>query len=48
MYGMPVMTLELMEKEKKGEVVFGGCVIEVDGNQPSWHCTKCGTDFYKA
>jgi hypothetical protein len=32
MYGMPAMSLELMGKQEKGEVAFGGCVIEVDGN----------------
>lgn len=45
-YGMPILSEELMEKEGRGEIVFGGCMIET--NQPSWKCTKCNTELYKA
>lgn len=48
LYGMPRLSRELMEKEERGEVVFGGCVIEIDGSQPHWKCSKCGAEFYKA
>ncbi|MDG1369902.1 MAG: hypothetical protein P8Q48_06625 [Paracoccaceae bacterium] len=47
LYGMPSLSHELMEKERRGEVVFGGCVIEMDGSQPSWKCTTCEMEFYK-
>ena len=32
---MPNHSEELIKKEQRGEIVFGGCVIELDGNQPS-------------
>ncbi len=47
LYGMPSLSPELMEKEARGEVVFGGCAIEVDGSQPSWQCLKCGAEFFQ-
>jgi len=45
-YGMPSISDELFEKEKRGELIFGGCVIEE--NQPAWQCLKCGAEFYKS
>ena len=47
-YGMPNFSLSLMEKAERGEVVFGGCVIEPYDSQPSWKCTTCGMEFYNA
>lgn len=47
LYGMPNPSEELIKKEQRGEIVFGGCVIELDGNQPSWQCPKCEMSFYK-
>ena len=36
---------EVMEMAKRGEVVLGGCCIEVDEKghslMPEWACTKC-------
>lgn len=48
LYGMPRLTAKLIKQEQRGEVVFGGCVIEVDGSQPQWKCSKCGAEFCKA
>ncbi|MCE8525781.1 hypothetical protein KBY23_10955 [Ruegeria pomeroyi] len=48
LYGMPNLSSKLMEKERRGEVVFGGCVIEMDGSQPVWKCTTCEMEFFKA
>lgn len=48
LYGIPSISAELLAKEERGEVVFGGCVIEVDGSQPHWKCSNCRTEFYKA
>lgn len=45
LYGMPIPSRELFEKEERGEVILGGCVIELD--QPTWQCSKCGAEFYK-
>jgi hypothetical protein len=45
LYGMPNISDELFEKEQRGEVIFGGCVIELD--QPTWQCSKCEVEFYK-
>jgi len=45
LYGMPGISDELFEKVERGEVIFGGCVIEPD--QPTWQCSKCGAEFYK-
>jgi hypothetical protein len=47
LYGMSSVSQELMEKEERGEVVFGGCVIKVDGSQASWKCTTCGLELFK-
>ena len=44
-HGMPIPSDELFAKEERGEIVFGGCVIEID--QPSWKCSKCGAKFHK-
>ena len=42
-YGEPMG--ELMEMAERGEVVLGGCCIEVDKNgnslMPEWTCTNC-------
>ena len=42
-YGEPMG--ELMEMAERGEVVLGGCCIEVDENgcivNPKWACTNC-------
>lgn len=46
LYGIPNFTATLIEKEKRGEIILAGCVIEPD--QPSWGCARCGTRFYKA
>jgi hypothetical protein len=46
LYGMPSISDELFEKEERGEVIFGGCVIERD--QPTWQCSKCRAEFYNA
>jgi hypothetical protein len=46
LYGEPSISDELFEKEQRGEVIFGGCVIEPD--QPTWQCSKCDLEFYKA
>ena len=46
-YGMPGLSSDLIEKEERGEVVFGGCVIELDGSQPNWKCTTCEMEFYR-
>jgi YgiT-type zinc finger domain-containing protein len=46
LYGMPNISDELFEKERRGEVIFGGCVIELD--QPTWQCSNCGAEFFKA
>ena len=48
LYGLPTYSTELMDKESRGEVVFGGCLIVIDGSQPSWKCATCGMEFYKA
>ncbi|MCX7720652.1 MAG: hypothetical protein N2Z64_05145 [Dictyoglomus thermophilum] len=37
-YGYP--TSEAFEKEKRGEIILGGCVIEYDS--PNWYCKECG------
>ncbi|GAB5431027.1 MAG: hypothetical protein EpisKO_03970 [Epibacterium sp.] len=47
LYGMPSISPKLIEKEERGEVMFGGCVIEEDGSQAHWACSKCGAEFYK-
>jgi ribosomal protein L37AE/L43A len=46
LYGMPDISDELFEKVERNEVMFGGCVIELD--QPNWQCSKCKMEFYKA
>jgi hypothetical protein len=46
LYGEPSISDELFEKEQRGEVIFGGCVIELD--QPTWQCSKCELELYKA
>ena len=46
LYGEPSISDELFEKEQRGEVIFGGCVIEP--GQPTWQCSKCGAEFFKA
>jgi hypothetical protein len=46
LYGMPNISDELFEKEQRGEVIFGGCVIELD--HPTWQCSKCEMEFHKA
>ena len=42
-YGDPMV--EIWEMSKRGEVVLGGCCIEVDKNgnslMPEWACTNC-------
>lgn len=46
-YGEP--SCELFEAAERGEVVLGGCCIEVDENgcnmMPSWVCVDCKTEF---
>jgi hypothetical protein len=46
-YGMPASSEELFEKERLGKVIFGGCVIAIDGSQPNWQCPKCDAQFFK-
>ena len=36
-YGFP--SPEMIEGSDKGEIVLGGCCVEV--NDPEWHCKDC-------
>lgn len=40
-YGEPDGSPEFMEKLRSGEIVTGGCVISVGGDNPSWQCLDC-------
>jgi len=42
---MPPPTLG--EKVQKGEVILGGCAIDLGSNQPSWRCSQCNTPLHK-
>jgi hypothetical protein len=44
-YGMPGE--ELVEKEKRGEVILGGCCVGKDSPQFAWKCGKCGAIQYR-
>jgi hypothetical protein len=45
LYGMPDFSKELEESLEKGEVILGGCCLEVD--DPVWQCKKCGQQFWR-
>jgi hypothetical protein len=45
LYGLKIYSQELRKKEKKGEIVLGGCCI-IKG-APSWMCVRCKTNIYK-
>ena len=45
LYGLIVMDKELKEKESKGEIVLGGCVVGDDS--PQFRCMNCGVDLIK-
>ena len=46
-YGEP--SIEAFEAEERGELILGGCCIQVDeeGNSlmPDWQCKKCNAQF---
>lgn len=42
-YGEP--TPEIDTKVKRGEVIFGGCIIYQ--GKPQWQCLDCKTDFLR-
>jgi len=39
-YGMP--GIDLVEKENKGEIKFGGCIVMPDS--PKWYCEDCKSE----
>lgn len=43
LYGFP--THEAGEAAERGELVLGGCCINVDGSDPEWQCTHCGQRY---
>lgn len=45
LYGEP--SNEGFEAAERGELVLGGCCINIDGENPEWQCTHCGTRFLK-
>ena len=40
-YGKP--SQEAIEKEKRGEIVLGGCIVSPDDNK--FRCKDCGRDY---
>jgi len=40
-YGLPEH--EAFEREKRGEIILGGCLIDFDS--PNWHCKDCGFEW---
>ena len=42
-YGLPAFNDELISKLESGEVVLGGCCVEL--NSPEMHCNDCGEEF---
>ena len=47
LYGMPMG--EAFEAEERGEIILGGCCIQIDGEgnslMPDWQCKKCNVQF---
>jgi len=41
LYGYP--PVDLWEKEKRGEVKLGGCIVTSDN--PKWYCKDCGNEW---
>ncbi len=46
-YGEP--SIEAFEAEERGEIILGGCCIQIDGEgnslMPDWQCKKCNAQF---
>ena len=47
LYGEP--SIEAFEAEDRGELILGGCCIQIDGEgnslMPDWQCKKCNAQF---
>ena len=47
LYGEP--SIEAFEAEDRGELILGGCCIQIDGEGnsllPDWQCKKCNAQF---
>ena len=47
LYGMPMD--EAVEAYERGEIILGGCCIQIDGEgnslMPDWQCKKCNAQF---
>ena len=43
-YGLPAFDKELNEKLESGEIVLGGCCIDI-GDSPKYYCNDCEHDF---
>ena len=44
--GLVVLTDKMKEQEKKREVIFTGCMIRTDIDNPKYKCIDCKTDLY--